>query len=169
VERVYLGLGSNRGDSEAILQAAVARLAVVLTSLRVSSTWRSAARYVVDQPPFVNLVVEALTDLNPRELLTRTMEIEAEFGRDRSLEQYKGPRSLDIDLLLFGELHMDDAKLTIPHPGMADRKFVLLPLVELAPELRHPTTGVSFMDALARLPPQAIYRIVSPSYAAVAI
>lgn len=163
-ERVFLGLGSNQGDSRAILGAAVAALGEGLEGLRASSLWLSAPRYVLDQPPYLNLVVEARTGLEPLELLAFCSSIEARFGRDRSRERPKGPRSLDIDILLIGERLIDSPELQLPHPGMEERKFVLLPLVELDRGLRNPRTGRPFLDSLAALGPQGIYLLSTGDY-----
>lgn len=164
METIYLGLGSNQGDSIQILRSAVTALAKIVTRVRVSSIWHSKAKYVEDQTRFFNLVVEACTKLSPDELLTSTMGVEAQFGRDRSREIPKGPRSLDIDLLLYGSRMCETARLSLPHPGMAERKFVLLPLLELDAQIVHPVTGQSFFSLLQDLPPQGIYLFHGSSY-----
>ncbi len=164
MEKVFLGLGSNEGDSIRILGMAVQALAEGLTSLRVSSVWKSEPRYLVDQPPFYNIVVEGQTSLEPEELLSFTSSVEARFGRDRSKEVPKGPRSLDIDLLLIGARSLRTENLTIPHPGMRERKFVLLPLLELDRGLCDPIDGLPFLSALSELAPQGIYLIPRQSY-----
>jgi len=164
VERIFLGLGSNRGDSLAILEGALEELGRGLEGLRASSIWRSEARYLLDQPPFLNLVVEARTDLPPLELLAFTQVVEAGFGRDRSREIPKGPRSLDIDILLYGEQRIELPGLVLPHPGIEERRFVLLPLLELDGSLGHPLTGLGFLASLAALPPQGIYLLKPRSY-----
>ncbi|HUX40926.1 MAG TPA: 2-amino-4-hydroxy-6-hydroxymethyldihydropteridine diphosphokinase [Rectinemataceae bacterium] len=156
-ERIYLGLGSNSGDSRQILKAAIHDLGTRLVETKPSSLWFSAPRYVVDQPPFYNLVVEAKGSLSPEELLDFTSSIETKFGRDRTKERSKGPRSLDIDILLIGNRIVDSPRLVIPHPGMEERKFVLLPLVELNRDLQNPRTGRAYLASLADLGPQGIY------------
>lgn len=111
----------------------------------------------------MNLVASGYTELSPRELLALTQGIESRHGRDRAKERFKGPRPLDIDLLLYGELVFSEPELVIPHPGIADRAFVLVPLLELEPELRAPTglaagtPGRRYAEALALLPEQGIY------------
>ncbi len=160
MERIYLGLGSNmsRGGLSpgGILAAAVADLGEKLSSTRLSSIWRSRARYVEDQPDFFNAVLEAETGLSPRELLAFVNGIEARYGRDRSRESFKGPRSLDIDILLYGARIIAEPNLVIPHALMRERKFVLLPLAELSPLLRDPVSGRLMAENLRSLPPQGI-------------
>ena len=160
-ERIYLGLGSNSGDSIEILRAAVARLREALDQPRSSSLWLSAPLYVLDQPPYFNLVLEAFCGMDPEDLLDFTSGVEASFGRDRTRERPKGPRSLDIDILLFGDRIIETPRLQVPHPGMEERKFVLLPLVELSRDLRNPRSGRAFLRSLAELGPQGIY-LISP-------
>ena len=128
---VYVGLGSNSGDSEGILRAACAGLAEFLRGLRVSSAWRSAPRYVLDQPDFLNAVASGECALEPPELLRRCNALEAALGRDRARERVKGPRTLDLDILLYGDEIIQDEDLVIPHPRMKEREFVMKPLGEL--------------------------------------
>jgi 2-amino-4-hydroxy-6-hydroxymethyldihydropteridine diphosphokinase len=154
---VYLGLGSNVGDSATVIRRAFGELGRILGSPRLSRLWRSKARYVEEQPDFVNAVAAGDCSLSPRELLVQVNRIEAAFGRDRSRERFKGPRPLDIDILLYGERLIAEADLIIPHPGIRERKFVLLPLLELAPGLQDPASGESFLSILAALPAQGIY------------
>ncbi len=163
-ERIYLGLGSNSGDSRTILRGAIGDLGSGLSELRVSSLWLSSPRYVLDQPPYHNLVIEALSDRKPEELLDYCSGIETRFGRDRSKERPKGPRTLDIDILLIGHQVIDSPRLVVPHPGMEERKFVLLPLVELARDLLNPRTGRSYLQSLADLGPQGIYLVGLDDY-----
>lgn len=112
---------------------------------------------MLDQPDFLNLVVIGSTTLDPMELLQRTQAIEAEFGRDRSKERHKGPRTLDIDMLLYGTTIMESPSLTLPHPGITERAFVLVPLLELEPLLRHPVSGVPLSSFLESVGGQGIY------------
>jgi 2-amino-4-hydroxy-6-hydroxymethyldihydropteridine diphosphokinase len=164
MESVYLGLGANTGEARLTLRAAISELGRVLDGLRVSLFYRSAPRYYVDQPDFVNAVVEGQTGLSPRGLLAAVNGIEAEFGRDRSREIFKGPRPLDIDILLFGSLMIVEEDLVIPHAALRERKFALLPLVELSPGLIDPVGGERFASILAALPPQGIYLLESADY-----
>lgn len=129
--------------------------------MRASSVYRTKPRYDEDQAEFLNLVASGDTELSPRELLALTQGIEAKHGRDRAKERFKGPRPLDIDLLLYGELVMAEPELMIPHPGIEERAFVLVPLLEIEPELRAPAAGPRggrrYAEALALLPDQGIY------------
>ncbi|HTX73740.1 MAG TPA: 2-amino-4-hydroxy-6-hydroxymethyldihydropteridine diphosphokinase [Rectinemataceae bacterium] len=161
---VYFSLGSNVGDSPDILRTAIRDLAGALGPVRSSRLWHSRPRYVVDQPDYVNAALCADTEASPHELLDLAHRIEAAHGRDRSRERPKGPRSLDIDIVLYGDRLIVEPDLIIPHPGLAERKFVLLPLLELDPDLRHPATGEALASILQRLPAQGIYLMTDPGY-----
>ncbi len=157
METVWLGLGSNLGNSKALLEEALGRLGSVLTNIKVSRIWRSKARYVENQPDFLNLAACGTTELSPLRLLSAIASIEAVMGRDRAAAGPKGPRTIDIDILLFGSRIISEPDLTVPHPGMKDRQFVLVPLLELDPDIIDPVSGRPFRDFLALLPPQGIY------------
>jgi len=133
-----------------------------MSGLRSSSVYRTAPRYVVDQDDFLNLVAVGETDLAPAELLARTQAVEAGFGRDRSKERRKGPRTLDVDVLLYGGLVIDTPELAVPHPGMTERAFVLVPLAELSPELADPRDGLPFARRLGDVADQGIYLHAGP-------
>jgi 2-amino-4-hydroxy-6-hydroxymethyldihydropteridine diphosphokinase len=154
---VVLGLGSNLGDSVATIRAAFACLAELLENTRLSRLRGSKAMYVEDQPDFVNAAVAGITELAARDLLASIQGIEARFGRDRPRERFKGPRPLDIDILVYGELVLKDPELVIPHASLLERRFALEPLLELEPGLRDPRTGEPFSVALSRLPDRGIY------------
>jgi 2-amino-4-hydroxy-6-hydroxymethyldihydropteridine diphosphokinase len=145
VKLAYLSLGSNVGDREANLRSALERLKPV----RVSPVYETEPVDYTDQPWFLNLVAEVETDCFPRQFLAQTQRIEREMGRVRSLP--KGPRTLDIDILLFGSTVMRTTELEIPHPRLAERRFVLQPLADLAPDLRHPLTHRTVREMLAAL------------------
>jgi len=164
MEEVFLGLGSNEGSPRDTINAAFERLCQILSSARLSPLWRSRARYYRDQPDFVNAAAAGQCSLSPRELLRAVNEIEAEFGRDRSREIKKGPRPLDIDILLYGRQIVAEPDLIIPHAGLRERKFALLPLTELDPGLTDPVSGRSYLSILASLPPQGIYLLDCPDY-----
>ena len=160
MKTVYLGLGSNVGDRERNLAAALAQLAgPALRILRVSSTYETEPVDYTGQRWFLNLVVEAETDLFPMQLLARIVKIERALGRVRTVP--KGPRTLDIDILLYGRAVIRSATLEIPHPRMAERRFVLAPLAELAPGLRHPLTRKTIREMLDAAPVQAVRLINS--------
>ena len=144
----YLSLGSNVGRREATLAEALRLLqSPDLRVARVSPVYETEPMELRDQPWFLNLVVEIETDLFPRQLLTRTQKIEKELGRKRKVS--KGPRTIDIDILLCGSFVIDTPDLQVPHPRMAERRFVLEPLAQLAPELRHPVLRRTVAELLA--------------------
>lgn len=148
---VYLGLGSNVGDREANLRAAIERLGEVGVLQAVSSIYETEPREVTDQPWFLNCAVALETEQMPKQLLARLLGIEREMGRRRV--KPKGPRLIDIDILLFGSSVVEAKGLTIPHPTMHERRFVLDPLAEIAPEVRHPVfkrTVREMRDALGK-------------------
>jgi 2-amino-4-hydroxy-6-hydroxymethyldihydropteridine diphosphokinase len=150
----YLGLGSNLGDREAHLRRAVE----LLKPRRVSSLYESEPMYVTDQPRFLNIVAELRTDLGPEELFRRCEEIEAALGgRERPIP--KGPRTIDIDLLLYDDVVMQSKDLTLPHPAIAERLFVLEPLAELAPGITIPGSGVTLQELLNSLSGQDVRRL----------
>jgi len=136
VTLAYVGLGANLGDREAAIRRAAELLgAERLSTLRETEPWGYA-----DQPRFLNAVAELETEEEPRALLERLLAIERELGRVREGPRY-GPRTIDLDLLLYGELQLDEPGITVPHPRLHERGFVLEPLVELAPELDVPGRG----------------------------
>lgn len=141
--RAFVGLGSNLGDREATLHAAVGRLGgLPETEVRGVSTFRDTEPVgYVHQPRFLNGAVELETGLAPRELLDALLELERDFGRDRSSSPPQGPRTLDLDLLIYGEEEVDQAGLEVPHPRLHERAFVLEPLAELDPTLEVPGHG----------------------------
>jgi 2-amino-4-hydroxy-6-hydroxymethyldihydropteridine diphosphokinase len=149
METAYLSLGSNLGDRAANLRAALAQLDEAGHLLAVSGLYETQPVDVPDQPWFLNCVAAIETDMTPRELLNLALRIEAEMGRLRMRE--KGPRKIDIDVVLFGNRIVDEPGLKIPHPAMHLRRFVLEPLVEIAPEVRHPELGKSARKMLAAL------------------
>ena len=132
----YIGMGSNlaspAGDPEATLAAAAARLQLLGHLTGRSSLYSTEPVGFADQPRFLNAVVALDTDLTPRDLLNTLLSIEQEFGRDRSADIRNGPRTLDLDILVFGDERISEPGLEIPHPRMLERDFVLIPLVELA-------------------------------------
>jgi len=149
----YLGLGANLGDRAANLAEAARRIASAdVRVLRVSSSWETAPRGILDQPWFLNQVIEVETDLTAVELFRHVQEIEREMGRVRA--ERDGPRLIDIDILLYGDQQVSEPDLEIPHPRMAERRFVLEPLAELAPALRHPVTGKTVQEMLVKVKDQ---------------
>ena len=160
MKRVYLGLGSNVGDRQGNLREAIAQLdAAAVRVLRVSSTYETEPVDYAEQRWFLNLVVEAETELFPMQLLTRIGKIERALGRVRTLKN--GPRTIDIDILLYGKAVVRSTTLEIPHPRMSERRFVLGPLAELAPDVRHPVTHKTAKQMLDAAPAQAMRLIHS--------
>ena len=154
----YLSLGSNIGDREANLCAAIERLSAPgLRVLRTSPIYETEPVDYTDQRWFLNLVVEAETSLFPLQLLARAQKVERGLGRVRTVP--KGPRTIDIDILLYGAAVMRGDKLEVPHPRMAERRFVLVPLHDLAPALRHPVTRSTVAELLHAAPP-AVVRLI---------
>jgi 2-amino-4-hydroxy-6-hydroxymethyldihydropteridine diphosphokinase len=158
---VYLSLGSNVGDREAELRTALSKLHSHDFQIeRVSSLYETDPVEMRDQPQFLNIVLEARTTLYPMRLLLRIANIEREMGRRRTVT--KGPRNIDIDILLFGRFTVETPQLQIPHPRMTERRFVLEPLVELSPDLRHPVTRRTMREILAQAPEQRVRRLPGP-------
>jgi 2-amino-4-hydroxy-6-hydroxymethyldihydropteridine diphosphokinase len=155
--RVFLGLGSNVGDGPTTIRAAFTELSRLLEGAQLSRLWRSRAMYVEDQPDFVNAATMGETELSPRKLLAAVNTIEAFFGRDRSQERPKGPRTLDIDILLYGDLIIRESDLIVPHARLKERRFALQPLLDLDAGLLDPESGTAYSRVLESLPPQGIY------------
>lgn len=136
--RAFLGLGSNLGDRQAMLRQAAARLRALpgIRILRASSVYETEPLGLTDQPWFLNQVLEVETALDPHHLLTAVQEVEASLGRRREVRW--GPRTIDIDILLYADVTLRSPRLVLPHPALAHRRFVLVPLAELHPLLRLP-------------------------------
>lgn len=148
---VHLALGSNLGDREAMLGAALAALAPDLLVEAVSPVYETEPAYLLDQPRFLNQCARAITRLTARETLARLKEIEGRLGRGPG--ERNAPRPIDLDLLFYEDEVLDTADLIVPHPRIQERAFVLVPLADLAPDLRHPVLGFTIRELLRRLPP----------------
>ncbi len=158
MKTVYLSLGSNVGDRDQHLKRALERLtAEDIRIVRTSALYETQPRDVPDQAWFLNQVVEIETSLLPMQLLARTQKIERALGRIPT--RPKGPRVIDLDILFYSDTVVATPGLDIPHPRLADRRFVLEPLAELVPELRHPQTGHTVREMLAQVANQRVQRI----------
>ncbi|HTW58046.1 MAG TPA: 2-amino-4-hydroxy-6-hydroxymethyldihydropteridine diphosphokinase [Terriglobales bacterium] len=157
---VYLSLGSNVGDREAHLHDAIARLGTVGRLVSLSSFYETEPVEFADQPWFLNCAVSMETAAAPEQLMAALLTIEREMGRERTQE--KGPRTIDIDILLFDDLVVNSPDLIIPHPAMHQRRFVLEPLAEIAPDARHSALRKTVREMLKDLPPgQSVRRITA--------
>ena len=142
MKTVYLGLGGNLGNREELLRQAIAAMAAPdLRIKRVSPVYETAPVEAPAQPWFLNLVVEAETNLFPRQLLARVRKAEHALGRKRGIPN--GPRTIDIDILFYGSFVIDTPELTVPHPRLAGRRFVLAPMADLAPDFRDPASRLT--------------------------
>jgi 2-amino-4-hydroxy-6-hydroxymethyldihydropteridine diphosphokinase len=144
-------LASPAGQPEATLAAAAVRMESMGRVVYRSSLYSTTPVGFAAQPRFVNAVVALETELGPRELLDGVLVIEQEFGRDRAANIPNGPRTLDLDILLFGDLVISEPDLTIPHPRLVERAFVLVPLNEVAPQFVHPASGKTMAQLLYSL------------------
>ena len=155
-----LGLGSNTPFRDlscpCIIQSAAAELQKSLTGARLSPFYKTAPLYVTDQPPFINAALSGLFSGSAGNLLKVTQAVEAQYGRDRCKERRWGERTLDIDILLFGDHVILENDLVIPHPRLKDRAFALRPLLDLLPEAAEPGTGKKYGEILAKLTNQEI-------------
>jgi len=155
----FVALGGNVGDARSTFDRAIAMFCDG-SSVRLvarSSDYRTPPWGVTDQPPFVNAVIAVTTSLSPHDLLARAKECERAFGRDRAREVRWGPRSIDIDLVAYDDLELDDFDLILPHPRLFERAFVLVPLAEIAPE--QVIAGIRVREALERLDPSGIEKL----------
>jgi 2-amino-4-hydroxy-6-hydroxymethyldihydropteridine diphosphokinase len=155
----FLAFGGNVGDVRNTFAAAIAMLcqddAVQLVAR--SSDYRTPPWGVTDQPPFLNAVIAVSTTLSPHALLARAQACERALGRDRARERHWGPRTIDIDVLAYGDLTLHDPELTLPHPRLFERAFVLVPLAEIAPDCI--IAGIRVRDALARVDASGIEKL----------
>lgn len=146
---VYLGLGSNLGDRSENMRQALGLLGHFARLLKVSSIYETEPVGFLDQPKFLNAVCQVETRLRPLQLLVLIKGIEAKMGRRPSFRN--APRPIDIDILLYNNLIVDTPALVIPHPRLVERAFVLVPLAEICPELRHPVEGKRVIDLVGRV------------------
>jgi len=158
VKTIYLALGSNIGDREAHLRAAIGEMSAAgISVLRESPIYETEPVGFTDQRWFLNMVVEAETALFPMQLLARVGKIERKLGRVRTM--VNGPRTIDIDILLYANAVVRTPQLEIPHPRMHERRFVLAPLADLAPALRHPVLRKTVRELLDAAPAEKVRRL----------
>ncbi len=159
---VYLSLGSNIGDRMANLHAAITALGALGKVTAVSSFYETEPVEYTQQPWFVNCAVALETEKMPKQFLSALLKIERDMGRSRKISGRKGPRPIDIDILLYGSSVIDTPSLQIPHPAMHQRRFVLQPLAEIAPEERHPVLKKTVRELRDSLPPgQAVQKMAA--------
>ena len=156
----YIGIGSNVGDRVENLRQALEHLDGIMSLERLSATYETAPRYVLDQPPFLNMAVGGDTPLEPLLLLEQLKKFEIDIGRVPTEERY-GPRAIDLDILFYGSDVVNEPGLSIPHPLMAEREFVLRPLADIAPNFRHPVMGRSVAEILSMLEGEPEAQMVS--------
>ena len=157
--KIALALGSNVGDRHEALRAAVKALAHDIDITAVSSVYETAPAYVADQPAFLNAALVGTTKTTPLSLLWIAKDIESEIGRQPTYRY--GPREIDIDIVFYGDLAMKTPELVIPHVRMTEREFVLRPLAEIAPDWKHPETGQTVAELLARVPETGMTKLGS--------
>lgn len=158
MKTIYLALGSNIGDREAHLRAAIGEMSAAgISVLRESPIYETEPVGFTDQRWFLNMVVEAETALFPMQLLARVGKIERKLGRVRTM--VNGPRTIDIDILLYANAVVRTPQLEIPHPRMHERRFVLAPLADLAPALRHPVLRKTVRELLDAAPAEKVRRL----------
>ena len=156
---VILGLGSNKGDSVRIILEAAEALGEILAEMKLAPLYETEPLHVTDQARFINTAVAGRYSGTARELLSRVNRIEARFGRDRARETRWGERSLDIDILLFGDLILNESDLQIPHARLRERRFALEPLLDLFPDAVEPGTGILYRKYCDALPDQGVVKI----------
>lgn len=147
---VYIGIGTNTGDRVENLRQALERLDGIMALDQLSGVYETAPKYVLDQPRFLNMAVGGETALDPLQLLEKLKAFEIEMGRLPSEERY-GPRLIDLDILFYGDTVVEKSGLSIPHPLLPEREFVLRPLADIAAAKRHPVTGRTVIEMLAAL------------------
>ncbi len=161
---VYLGIGSNLGDKRGNIIKSFLLLSEIIENIETSSLYETEPLYRSDQPCFLNTVFRGIFSNKPEILLVYINEIEKKLGRDRKNSGFKGPRTIDIDILLFGKTVLNTDKLIIPHPGIKERLFVLKPLLELESNLSDPLTGINYTENMKTLDNQGIYYFESCRY-----
>lgn len=158
---IYLGLGSNMGDRLSNLQKTLDLLSQVVTTGKISSVYETEPLYNTKQPRFLNMVCQCFTTFEPLQLLAVIKKLEQSLGRPTA--GHNLPRPIDIDILFYGDLTTNTPELTIPHPLLAERAFVLVPLAEISPDLRHPVTGKTVSEILKSVSTAGVNRRLEKS------
>ncbi|HHU36698.1 MAG TPA: 2-amino-4-hydroxy-6-hydroxymethyldihydropteridine diphosphokinase [Treponema sp.] len=158
-EQAVLGLGSNSGDSLSILKKAIADLSGILRDIQVSSLYLTTPQDYEEQSNYCNMALTGKYTGLAQDLLEDVQKIEQRYGRNRVLEIPSGPRSLDIDILLFGSQQIETETLIVPHARMAFRQFVLIPLLEILPDILDPATNNPYRELLEKLPDQGVKKV----------
>jgi 2-amino-4-hydroxy-6-hydroxymethyldihydropteridine diphosphokinase len=156
-KQVYIGIGGNIGDRETYINTAIDLLSIHLFEVSCSRFYRTAPRDYLDQDYFLNVVVSARTEMSCPELLELTQSIEKGGGRKRDKKIPKGPRTIDLDILLYGDEIVSTDSLTVPHPAITERLFVLIPLLELNPDLKDPLSQKYYSEFLDKVEKQGVY------------
>lgn len=159
-QTAYIGIGANLGDRKATMRETVGRLETLGLVIAVSSLYETEPVGYLDQPPFLNAVAAIETTLTPTDVVRRLLAIERAMGRRRTFRN--APRTLDLDLLLFGDAVLNTTEVTLPHPRMHERGFVLIPLAELAPDVIHPELRLPISELLAALTAGSAVRLYAP-------
>jgi len=149
---IYLGLGSNLGDCQKNIAQAIEVLSEKISNIRTAPLYRTKPWGVVDQPDFINTAMSGTTDLTPHKLLSFVKKVEKKVGR--VAREHWGPREIDIDILLYDDIVVDEPDLNIPHPGLHERDTVLQPLIDLNTTLIHPLLKIPLVDLLRNIPPE---------------
>lgn len=161
---VYIGIGGNLGERRSNILEALNSLSDFLTNMKCSEFYRTNPMDYLDQDYFLNMVVRGNTELSPLKLLEKTQMIESNGGRSRTKKIPKGPRTIDLDILLYGREILKTETLIVPHPSMNLRRFVLIPLLEIDGALKDPNTGFPLHNHLEKIEMQGVYCYSLNSY-----
>ncbi len=158
--KVYIGIGSNLGDRLDNIQRALSAIDEIMPLEELSRVYETGPKYVLDQPAFLNMAVAGHCEIEPKQLLASLKKIEIKIGRVPSAKRY-GPRTIDLDILFYSNQIVDEPDLSIPHRLIAERQFVLRPLADIAPQLRHPLSGSTVVEMLLALDSAEYQKVIS--------